>query len=126
MPVYIAGKKGPVILCLHGAGHSALSFSCVAKILKEKYQIISFDFRGHGRSKMKDESNMTQANLIGEVCEVMNFLYSKGWGEFSFIILGHSMGGSIAAKFVDQVLSNPKDYKYAVNIKSIENKQRWS
>ena len=31
VPIYIAGNKGHVFLCLHGAGHSALSFAALAK-----------------------------------------------------------------------------------------------
>ena len=31
IPIYIAGDKGHVFLCLHGAGHSALSFAALAK-----------------------------------------------------------------------------------------------
>lgn len=34
IPVYHAGQEGHVFLCLHGAGHSALSFTALAKILK--------------------------------------------------------------------------------------------
>ena len=50
-PCYYAGDTGHVFLCLHGAGHSALSFAALAKILKqEPYNstCVSFDFRGHG------------------------------------------------------------------------------
>jgi hypothetical protein len=35
IPIYIAGSKGHVLLCLHGAGHSALSFASLAKHMKE-------------------------------------------------------------------------------------------
>ena len=34
IPFYYAGTQGHVFLCLHGAGHSALSFASLAKILK--------------------------------------------------------------------------------------------
>jgi len=49
IPVYTAGDgTGHVFLCLHGAGHSALSFAALAKQLKSNSTCISFDFRGHG------------------------------------------------------------------------------
>jgi protein phosphatase methylesterase 1 len=35
IPIYVAGTQGHVFLCLHGAGHSALSFAALAKNLKE-------------------------------------------------------------------------------------------
>jgi hypothetical protein len=34
IPIFHAGTKGHVFLCLHGAGHSALSFAALAKIMK--------------------------------------------------------------------------------------------
>lgn len=34
VPFYYAGTQGHVFLCLHGAGHSALSFAALAQILK--------------------------------------------------------------------------------------------
>ena len=47
-PIYISGSEGPIILCLHGAGHSGLSFACLAKTAKSFCTIVSFDFFGHG------------------------------------------------------------------------------
>lgn len=48
VPIYIAGDKGHVFICMHGAGHSALSFAALAKAMKSRSIVISFDFRGHG------------------------------------------------------------------------------
>ena len=63
MPIYYAGSGGHVFLCLHGAGHSAMSFAALAKILKsEPYNstCVSFDFRGHGGHYCEDETDMRQ------------------------------------------------------------------
>lgn len=48
IPLYIAGNQGHVFLCMHGAGHSALSFCALAKYLKQQSTVVAFDFRGHG------------------------------------------------------------------------------
>ena len=48
VPLYIAGDKGHVFICMHGAGHSAMSFAALAKYLKDEYTVVAFDFRGHG------------------------------------------------------------------------------
>ena len=48
IPLYIAGTQGVIFLCLHGAGHSGLTFALLAKELKAEFRVISFDFRGHG------------------------------------------------------------------------------
>lgn len=63
VPIYHAGTQGHVFLCLHGAGHSALSFASQARILKnEPYNstCVSFDFRGHGDHFCENESQMDQ------------------------------------------------------------------
>ena len=49
VPLYKAGNSGHMFVCLHGAGHSALSFAALAEKLKNDNIIYAFDFRGHGR-----------------------------------------------------------------------------
>eukprot|EP01083_Nonionella_stella_P038626 105055_1 len=46
-----------VFVCLHGCGHSALSYSLVANLIKHKYQIFSFDYRGHGYTEFPHDEN---------------------------------------------------------------------
>jgi protein phosphatase methylesterase 1 len=48
LPLFTAGKSGLIFLCLHGAGHSAMSFAALAEKLKVKHTVMAFDFRGHG------------------------------------------------------------------------------
>ena len=63
VPIYHAGHQGHVFLCLHGAGHSALSFASQARILKnELYNstCVSFDFRGHGEHFCENELQLDQ------------------------------------------------------------------
>lgn len=48
VPVYIAGSEGHVFVCMHGAGHSAMSFAMVALQLKVTSTVVAFDWRGHG------------------------------------------------------------------------------
>jgi len=59
VPVYYAGSKGHVFICLHGAGHSAQSFAAFAKIMKATSTVVSFDFRGHGTHFRDDETVMS-------------------------------------------------------------------
>ena len=59
VPIYYAGTKGHVFLCLHGAGHSAQSFAALAKIMKGQSTVVSFDFRGHGGHYREDETEMS-------------------------------------------------------------------
>jgi len=42
-----------MFICVHGAGHSACSFACLAKEVKNWGRLASFDIRGHGYSKVE-------------------------------------------------------------------------
>ena len=52
--LFYAGKEGPLYLCLHGAGHSAMSFALMASHVKKWGTVVAFDFRGHGMNKNED------------------------------------------------------------------------
>ena len=66
VPVYIAGTEGHVFVCLHGAGHSAMSFARLAETLKPTSTIVAFDWRGHGTHEREDANEMSQETLIAD------------------------------------------------------------
>ena len=103
VPLYIAGNQGHVFLCMHGAGHSALSFGMLAKYLKHSYTVAAFDFRGHGDNYTENETDMSEETLINDAIDVMKYVCHK-YNEASIIVVGHSMGGSIATKATAKVL----------------------
>ena len=51
VPIYTAGAEqnpdGPVFVCIHGAGYSALSFGHLAKYAKQFSILVAMDLRGH-------------------------------------------------------------------------------
>lgn len=98
-PLYLAGgDRGPVFVCLHGAGHSAQSFACLAGELKKFATVVAFDFRGHGLSKVeKNIDDLSADTLIQDSINVMKHV-EKLFPNFTIIVIGHSMGGSIATK----------------------------
>lgn len=48
VPLYRAGTQGSLFVCMHGAGHSSLSYAVLAEKLKIDSIVFAFDFRGHG------------------------------------------------------------------------------
>lgn len=102
IPVYTAGSQGIVYVCLHGAGHSAMSFAVLAEKLKQTGTVVAFDWRGHGAHSREDETNMSQAVLIAEALEVLNYVLTKHANR-SIIVIGHSMGGAIATKMIHKI-----------------------
>ncbi|CAD8165595.1 unnamed protein product [Paramecium octaurelia] len=108
-PIYIAGKnKAPIYLCLHGAGHSAMSFANLANEVKQYATLISFDFRGHGQSKIELENpNLSVQQLLDDVVEIFDYVTTQ-WPKQTVIIVGHSMGGAIAAKSANLLITSQK------------------
>jgi len=106
-PLYIAGGElGPVFICLHGAGHSAQSFACLAGQLKKFATVVAFDFRGHGESKVeKNASDLNIGTLIQDSLKIFNHVDNL-FPNHSIIILGHSMGGAVAAKATEAALKS--------------------
>ena len=77
IPVYVAGSEGIVFVCLHGAGHSAQSFAVLAEKMKPTSTVVAFDWRGHGGHVREDEAEMSQATLIQEAIEVLNYVQTR-------------------------------------------------
>ena len=112
MPVYIAGTEGHVFICLHGAGHSAMSFAALAKHLRLTSTVIAFDFRGHGKHFCDNETDLSEATLVRDTTEVIRYISAK-YPDRSIIMVGHSMGGSIATKATAKVLKENADEVFA-------------
>ena len=108
IPIYISGNNGPNLVCLHGAGHSGLSFAPLALVNKE-YRIIAFDFPSHGYNTTKG-INLSNESLINQTILVLNYV-NQTYNLDNIIIVGHSMGGAIATKTCEKILSNEKEYK---------------
>lgn len=97
IPIYYSNnKKGPNLFCLHGAGHSALSFSLLSELSKN-FRLISYDFRGHGNNISEPVDDLQMSTLIADTEKVLmkiNELFPKD----NIVVLGHSLGGAVAVK----------------------------
>jgi protein phosphatase methylesterase 1 len=119
IPIYYSGDEGVLFVCMHGAGHSAHSFGLLARELKKlHFRVAAFEWRGHGENNSENESEMSEENLIREACEVMEYLANK-FADTTIILVGHSMGGAIAAKTAHRILTNFTDYTCSNQIKGV-------
>lgn len=100
------GDSVPVVVFLHGAGHTSLSWALVAGMLKAQCRVVAVDFRGHGNSTTSDDADLSAHTVTSDVIAVLNaFLGRAGGGEggasaampLRVVLCGHSMGGAIAA-----------------------------
>lgn len=108
-PIYYTNaEKGPILFCLHGAGHSAHSF-CGFASLDHKHKVVSFDFRGHGFNT-ESAADLSTETLVNDTIEVMKKV-DEMFPKETMIVIGHSIGGAIAVKTLCKIFSNKNDYE---------------
>jgi protein phosphatase methylesterase 1 len=83
---------------MHGCGLSAMSWALVAALVKKEYNVVAFDFRGHGQSKFDHSDDLSADTLVNDTIQLLNTLYNDSPTSPSIILVGHSMGGAIATR----------------------------
>ena len=98
-----SGSGEPLIL-LHGMGSASTSWNTISPSLREKFQVITFDLPGHGRTDFDPQQLMEPHSLALLIKEQMDAL-----GIEKAHFAGNSLGGwiclEIAAAFPDRTLS---------------------
>ena len=89
------GEKPPVVL-LHGLGDYGLSWTRFPLFLEPSYDVVMVDLRGHGMSE-KPERGYQAEEMADDIFWVIRTLNLH-----KPVIIGHSMGASIAAVFAKQ------------------------
>lgn len=94
--IYRSGSEGPVLLLLHGGGHSALSWAVFTTAITSRVhcRIVALDLRGHGETKVRDPGDLSAETMSKDIQNVVEALY----GDIAppIMLIGHSMGGAIA------------------------------
>ena len=89
---YKVQGSGKTLVFIHGLADSLEYWEPVTNNLKEDYQIVTFDLRGHGMAQEYDE--ITMETYVGDL---LNILDRLELGEVNLI--GLSLGGAIAQEF---------------------------
>ncbi|HLI50798.1 MAG TPA: alpha/beta hydrolase [Thermomicrobiaceae bacterium] len=87
-------EAGPVIVLTHGIGGSAHDFAPIVPALAERFRVLTYDVRGHARSG-RPASGYTITQLAQDLAGLLDALDIP-----QAIILGTSMGGTIAQRFI--------------------------
>jgi len=85
----VRGEGKPIVM-IHGGGADSRDWTYVAPLLSSRYQTITVDSRGCGKSPSQTEA----ANYIADVHDLLNHLSIR-----KAAIVGHSLGGQIATEF---------------------------
>ncbi|XP_069747930.1 protein phosphatase methylesterase 1 isoform X2 [Narcine bancroftii] len=94
--IYKSGSDGPVLLLLHGGGHSALSWAVFSSMIisRVKCRVVAVDLRGHGDTKVVNSDDLSAETMSRDVGDIVDTLY--GADAPPILLIGHSMGGAIA------------------------------
>uniref|UniRef100_A0A667X2F7 Protein phosphatase methylesterase 1 n=1 Tax=Myripristis murdjan TaxID=586833 RepID=A0A667X2F7_9TELE len=94
--IYCSGSHGPVLLLLHGGGHSALSWAVFTAVICSRIncRVVAMDLRAHGDTKVKNPEDLSADTMAKDIGKVVEALY--GENPPPIMIIGHSMGGAIA------------------------------
>ena len=92
---HTAGNK-PAFIFLHGFMDNGMCYDRVAEQFVNAYDLYLIDARGHGKSSEmpKNPTYLDLAQDVEDVCQQC--------GLTKVMVMGHSMGGVIAAKFAAQ------------------------
>ncbi|XP_036793205.1 protein phosphatase methylesterase 1 isoform X1 [Oncorhynchus mykiss] len=63
--IYCSGQHGPVLLLLHGGGHSALSWAVFTAVIYNRIncRVVAMDLRAHGDTKVKNSDDLSAETM---------------------------------------------------------------
>ena len=103
------------VLIVHGLGEHIGRYPHVAAHLNGwGWNVVGFDQRGHGRSGGAKGQLAAPDSLLQDLSQVIAAVRAEHAG--TLVLLGHSMGGLVAARFVAEgLLSSPAPWQRAVD-----------
>lgn len=81
-------------MLLHGWTCDSHDWSFQLPLFESKYRVVAADLRGHGRSEVMPSGAYAPADYLADIEALISTKYT---GQ-RFIVVGHSMGGQIAAR----------------------------
>jgi len=102
------GAAHGTVQLVHGLGEHLGRYEALAQALNAAgWDVAGHDQRGHGRSGGPRGGTPDQQALLSDLAVVFDHLRAGGAGG-PHLLLGHSMGGVVAARFVAAELLGPK------------------
>ncbi|XP_024915354.1 protein phosphatase methylesterase 1-like isoform X2 [Cynoglossus semilaevis] len=102
--VYKAGSEGPLLVLLHGGGHSALSWAVFTTAISSRVtcRVLAMDLRGHGASEVRQSDDFSTQTMSSDVANVIKACY--GEAPPPIVLVGHGVGGAIAVHTASNAL----------------------
>lgn len=92
---YEVHGRGPTILLSHGYSSTSRMWDGQVEVLKDRYQVVVWDFRGHGESDYPtDGAQYSEALTVGDMLTLLDKV-----GARKAIVAGLSLGGYMSLAF---------------------------
>jgi alpha-beta hydrolase superfamily lysophospholipase len=102
----VAGTARGSVVVVHGLGEHSARYAHVAAHLNGwGWNVVGFDHRGHGRSEGAKGRLDHADDFVRDLAAVIDTTRAQYTG--TLVLLGHSLGGLIAARFVAEGLAAP-------------------
>jgi len=96
--VDLLGPVGkPTVVLLHGAMSSVQSWAGWMPLLARDHRVVAIDLPGHGLTGETGAGDYSRAGMVSFVHSVL-----KSLGEKRVAVVGHSMGGGVAAEYAER------------------------
>ncbi|XP_040036601.1 protein phosphatase methylesterase 1 [Gasterosteus aculeatus] len=102
--IYKAGHDGPLLVLLHGGGHSALSWAVFTTAIASRVtcRVLAMDLRGHGGTLVRQSDDYSTHAMSSDVANVIGACY--GQTPPPIVLIGHGVGGAIAVHAASNML----------------------
>lgn len=91
--------RGTVLL-VHGLGeHIGRYVHVAARLNAAGWHVVGYDQRGHGASEGPRGALAHEDDLLVDLARVVDAVHAQAHSRGPFVLLGHSMGGLVAARF---------------------------
>ena len=91
--------QGPLLVCCNGVGVSTFFWKYIVEHFQDRYTVVVWDYRGHGRSDRKLDPATADLSIVRHADDLKTVLYAVRGGFEPAILLGHSMGCQVVLEF---------------------------
>lgn len=108
-----------VVLIVHGLGEHGARYAHVAAHLNQHgWAAVSYDHRGHGRSPGKRGALKDHHDFLHDLAAVVDATRTA-YPDRPLVLVGHSLGGAIAARFVASQAQPPEAAPWARPVEAL-------
>jgi alpha-beta hydrolase superfamily lysophospholipase len=96
----VENPRGTAVI-VHGLGEHSGRYAHVIDLLHEEgFSVITYDQRGHGRSPGKHGALPKTTTMLEDLSAIIDMVEVR-----PLVLIGHSMGGAVASRFVAEPLT---------------------